>query len=183
MVVKAQCLFSSCDVLSGFPIPSWKYKHLCQPVWWLRNLTQAGNHWTYYTYLLWWLRFKSRSPWKRRWRTQTRAMTPYFINIYCITKANSRLSALYISLMKKLHVTFRNASGSTRYWSASAMLNDPVRTSPLYRELSFSLSLPFSSVMLPFTHIVLSVLPPVSSLSPPPIASYLLAMLNFMMSK
>lgn len=49
---------------------------------------QAENHWTYF---LWWLRLKSRSLWKRRWRTQMNVMTPVFINIYCITKAMSIL--------------------------------------------------------------------------------------------
>ena len=110
-------LSSGCHVLSGFSIPSWKYKHLCQCVWWLCKLTQAGNHWTY---LLWWLRFRSRSLWGRRWGTQLHVMTPFFISIYCITKANSTLSALSSSLTKK-----GNVPGLPRYRSASATPCDP----------------------------------------------------------
>lgn len=153
--------------LLGFPITSWKYKHPCQSMWQLCNLTQAGNH---LSHLLWWLRFKCRSRWKRRWRAQTHVITPFFINIYCITKATSRFSVLYTGLTNK--VAFKNTSGLTRSRSASDRLNDPRQKDfPLQRTLISSPLFPHLSLhhvaihpRCPFP------ISPASSLSPPPTA-------------
>lgn len=45
VVMVASMPFSSCHALSGFPTPSWKQKHLCQPMWLVRlcNLTQSSK--------------------------------------------------------------------------------------------------------------------------------------------
>lgn len=95
---------------------------------------------------------------KRRWRIQMQAMTSHFIDIYCITKTNSRFSDFHVSLTQKL--AFRNVSGLIRYSQHLLDWMTPGRTTPLYREPSC----PLFPLLQGHSPSVLSV----PSLSPPP---------------